>query len=122
MGNTVLDNLFLQIPNLYQPERSLQDKAVIAADFTGDNPTQWTIILQGDMCLVEPRLAENADLRVGMSSEDAVALISGQLKPRLALFSGRIRVQGNMGLAMQLFDLFKLEKERLKAIGVTLDD
>jgi putative sterol carrier protein len=57
-----------------------------------------------------------------MSSEDAVALISGQLKPRLALFSGRIRVQGNMGLALQLFDLFKLEKERLKAIGVTLDD
>jgi putative sterol carrier protein len=122
MGNTVLDNLFLQIPNLYQPERSLQNKAVIAADFTGDNPTQWTIILQGDTCLVEPRLAENADLRVGMSSDDAVALISGQLKPRLALFSGRIRVQGNMGLAMQLFDLFQLEKERLKAIGVILDD
>lgn len=32
-------------------------------------------------------------------------LISGKLNPQQAFFSGKVKIQGNMGLAMKLTDL-----------------
>ncbi len=118
MSNSSLDRLFEKMPALFQPQYPLKKPITIFFNLTGERGTQWTVNISGVVCRVEPMMSENADITIEMTAEDAVDLFAGRLKPRLALFTGRILVTGNMNLAMQLFDLFRLEKDRLNALGL----
>ncbi|KAL4235600.1 sterol carrier protein 2 [Mactra antiquata] len=45
------------------------------------------------------------DVTILMSDEDMLGLMSGKLNPQNAFFQGKLKIQGNMGLAMKLKEL-----------------
>eukprot|EP00914_Ancora_sagittata_P003751 GHVO01008079.1.p1 GENE.GHVO01008079.1~~GHVO01008079.1.p1 ORF type:complete len:128 (+),score=26.13 GHVO01008079.1:96-479(+) len=45
------------------------------------------------------------DVTINVGDEDLLALMSGKLNPQQAFFQGKIKIAGNMGLAMKLKDL-----------------
>lgn len=59
---------------------------------------------------------EKPDVTFMVSDEDVVDLISGKLNPQKAFFQGKIKIQGNMGLAMKLTDLQRQAAGRIDAI------
>ena len=50
---------------------------------------------------------KEADCTISMSPEDFTDLIKGDLNPMGAFMSGKIKVDGNMGVAMKLQSLFQ---------------
>jgi putative sterol carrier protein len=47
----------------------------------------------------------DADCTVGVSTEDLTAMMAGDLAPTTAFMSGKLRVEGDMGVAMKLQSL-----------------
>lgn len=47
-----------------------------------------------------------ADCTIGITAEDLHALLKGELNPMSAFMSGKIKVQGDMSVAMKLQTLF----------------
>jgi len=45
------------------------------------------------------------DVTISASDEDMVKLMMGQLNPQQAFFQGKLKIAGNMGLAMKLKEL-----------------
>ncbi|KAL3869512.1 hypothetical protein ACJMK2_042183 [Sinanodonta woodiana] len=45
------------------------------------------------------------DVTLNMSDEDLLSLMTGKLNPQQAFFQGKLKIQGNMGLAMKLKDI-----------------
>ena len=66
------------------------------------------ILLDGTGGLAEIRAAageEAADTVISLSSEDLAKLIAGRLSPMLAFSTGRLRIEGSMGVALKLASL-----------------
>ena len=49
---------------------------------------------------------KEADCVISVSAEDLNSMISGQLNPMAAFMGGKIKVKGDMGVAMKLNQLF----------------
>lgn len=50
---------------------------------------------------------KDADCTISISEEDLKGIINGTLNPMMAFMSGKIKVKGDMSIAMKLQSLFK---------------
>ena len=50
---------------------------------------------------------EKGDVTISMKDDDLTQMLAGKLAAQQAYFQGRLKVQGNMGLAMKLQELTK---------------
>lgn len=63
---------------------------------------------------------DKCDITFIISDEDVFELITGKLPPQKAFFQGKIKIQGNMGLAMKLMDLQRSAQGRIDTLRAKL--
>ncbi|MBI2083233.1 MAG: SCP2 sterol-binding domain-containing protein [Deltaproteobacteria bacterium] len=76
--------------------------AVYEFEITGDSGGVWTLDLTVPGGKVKKGASGKANCTVKMSDENFVKLLEGKLNPQLAFMTGKLKVQGNMGLALKL--------------------
>ena len=57
-----------------------------------------------------------ADVTLKLSDDDFVAIVEGKLNSQQAFMKGKLKIKGNMSLAMKLESLMKLAKKKMKSI------
>ncbi|XP_065513407.1 hydroxysteroid dehydrogenase-like protein 2 [Caloenas nicobarica] len=78
-------------------------QGVFQFELSGDEGGTWYIDLKtngGSAGFGKPPVT--ADVFMSMSSDDFVKMFTGKLKPTLAFMSGKLRIKGNMALALKL--------------------
>uniref|UniRef100_A0A8C9RQ08 Sterol carrier protein 2 n=1 Tax=Scleropages formosus TaxID=113540 RepID=A0A8C9RQ08_SCLFO len=65
----------------------------------------WVVDVKNGKGSVESNSAKKADCTVSMSDADLLALMTGKMNPQTAFFQGKLKITGNMGLAMKLQNL-----------------
>ncbi|NXT15274.1 HSDL2 protein, partial [Prunella fulvescens] len=78
-------------------------QGVFQFELSGDGGGTWYIDLKskgGSAGFGKP--PETADVVMSMSSADFVKMFTGKLKPTLAFMTGRLKIKGNMALAIKL--------------------
>ncbi|XP_022900806.2 sterol carrier protein 2 [Onthophagus taurus] len=76
----------------------------------------WVINLKGQKGQIEFNSTTKPDVTFIVNDDDILEIIRGGINPQKAFFSGKIKVQGNMGVAMKLTQLQPVIKEKLEAI------
>tara|TARA_Y100000031_G_C7921966_1_gene248718 strand:- start:39 stop:371 length:333 start_codon:yes stop_codon:yes gene_type:complete len=76
--------------------------AIYEFQITGDNGGTWTVDVKNEPPKVTSGSLGSADCTVTIKDEHFVAMISGDLNPQMAFMTGKLKVTGNMGLALKL--------------------
>lgn len=80
----------------------------------------WVVNAKEGRGSVEYNGKVKPDVIFTISDTDVVDFISGKLNPQKAFFQGKVKIQGNMGLAMKLPDLQKRASKKIELIRAKL--
>jgi putative sterol carrier protein len=85
-----------------KPDVVQKINAVYQFNITGPNGGHWSV----DCTTAEGRITEgqapNAKCTVTATDLDFMNIVNGKLNPQMAFMSGKLKIQGDMGLAMKL--------------------
>jgi len=94
-------------------DRKIQEKseelsdhdAIIKFNITGPNGGVWIANLKPGSSGVLKTDGES-DCTITTSDANLIKLVNGELKPEMAILTGKIRLSGNIGIAMKLANFF----------------
>ena len=69
---------------------------------TGDDGGEWVVKLGGEVPGVTVGVDEAAQCVISMTDKDFLGIIGGTLNPQMAFMTGKLRVKGDMALALKL--------------------
>ncbi|XP_055485019.1 sterol carrier protein 2 [Psammomys obesus] len=74
-------------------------------DGPGGKEATWVVDVKNGKGSVLPNSDKKADCTITMADSDLLALMTGKMNPQSAFFQGKLKIAGNMGLAMKLQNL-----------------
>ena len=80
--------------------------ATILFDISGRDAGVWTVDVHDGNVSIQEGDVGSPQVTVKAASEDLVALIKGDLNPMAAFMQGRLRVEGDLSIAMKMQKLF----------------
>jgi len=100
--------LFSRMPKAFQPDKAQGVDAVIQFDLSGPVGGQWVATIKDGTCAVEKGTVENPKLTLMADAIDYVGIFTGKVNPMAAFGEGKIKLKGDLGLAMKLMNFFKM--------------
>lgn len=102
-----VEEVFAAMPASFQKDAAAGMNAVYQYDITGDGGGKWyAAIKEGELEVVKGE-HENPNITLTMADEDYLAMIAGTLNGQVAFTTGKLKIKGDMSLAMKLESIFK---------------
>ena len=95
------------MPSAFVPERAMSLKATYQFELTGEGGGDWVLEIANQQCQVKEGIAAEPDATIILAAADYVALVKGELDAVGAFMRGKLKVKGNVGLAMKALNLFE---------------
>jgi putative sterol carrier protein len=99
---------FEAMPERFRSDKAAGVNAVIQYDIAGDQGGTWHAVIKDGACSVQSGPAPSPNLTLNMSAQDWLDMIAGKLSGQMAFMSGKLKVKGDMGLAMKLGSIFQV--------------
>jgi putative sterol carrier protein len=103
-----VEKLMERMPKAFLPDKAKGVEGVIQFHFTGGEAGDWYAEIANGGCSVERGTREKPTLAVTVDETDWVSIISGKLNAMSAFAEQRLKLKGDLGLAMKMMGFFKL--------------
>jgi putative sterol carrier protein len=92
----------------FRADKSAGTNAVIQYDVSGDGGGTWHAVIKDGTCLVQSGAGTSPNLTLQIASQDWLDMLSGKQSGQMLFMSGKLKVKGDMGLAMKLGSMFQM--------------
>lgn len=103
---TSIADSFPALQAAFQPARAAGVDKTIQFDFSGREAGTWHMHVHDGAMDYGQGPAQNPNATIAVDSDDWLSILSGALNPVSAFMGGKVKVQGDMGLAMQFQNWF----------------
>ncbi len=100
--------IFENIDQGFDPEKAEGVDAIFQFDLTGDDGGQYWIKVADKQAEVHEGTHDAPTMVITSSAQDYIDLVNGELNPMSAFMQGKVKVKGDMGLALKLQAMFGL--------------
>ncbi|MGH7335655.1 MAG: SCP2 sterol-binding domain-containing protein [Candidatus Rokuibacteriota bacterium] len=99
---------FDAMPTKFRADKAAGTNATIQYDVSGDGGGTWHAVIKDGACAVEEGAVANPNLTLQIAAQDWLDMITGKQSGQMLFMSGKLKVKGDMGLAMKLGSLFSV--------------
>ena len=101
--------LMEKMPGAFIPEKAQGVDAVIHFKFTGAEAGDWnTTIKDGKVDVAQGAPGKQPNMTLTADSSEYIKIITGELDPMQAFMQGKVKLGGDLNLAMKLMQMFKV--------------
>jgi len=101
------DQVVGEMPTYFLPDKAGATSAAIQLDLSGQHAGKRFIKIADGKASSGQGEVENPNLTLIADSGDFVKLFTGGLDPTAAFMSGKLKIKGDMGLAIRMQSMFK---------------
>jgi putative sterol carrier protein len=105
---TMIKEIFDHLGEGFQADKAEGVDAIFQFDLTGDNGGQYWVKVVNKTVEVHEGKHDAPTMTLTASAEDYMAVVNGDLAAMTAFMQGKIKVKGDMGLALKLQAMFGL--------------
>ena len=99
---------FDQVPDKVNKDKIQGMDCTYQFDITGDDGGSWNIVIANGDAAVSEGAAESPSITITMEAGNFINLLQGKLNGQMAFMTGKLKIKGDMGLAMKLQSVFNL--------------
>lgn len=103
---TSVKEIFDNIEEGFNPEKAEGVDAVFQFNLTGENGGQYWIKVADKQAEVHEGEHDDPTMTITSTADDYIALVNGDLNAMTAFMQGKVKVRGDMGLALKLQAIF----------------
>lgn len=104
---TAVKEIFAAMPANLNADATKGMSSVIQFNLTGDGGGNHYVEIKDGTCTVTEGSHASPNMTMTIGASDYVDMISGKLNGQMAFMSGKLKIAGDMGLAMKMQTLFK---------------
>lgn len=101
-----IQKIIQKMPDVFLPEKAANLDTTIQLELTGEGGGDWMIKIANNTVKVNPGRSAAPNLVLTMAASDYVAISYGEANPVNLFMAGRIKLQGDMTLAMKFPEMF----------------
>lgn len=103
-----VSELMEKMPGAFIPDKAQGVDAVIQFKFTGAEAGDWNATIKEGKVDVSRGTHPSPKMTLSADSSDYVKIFTGELDGMQAFMQGKIKLAGDLNLAMKLMQMFKL--------------
>src|SRR5687768_15089067 len=103
-----VEELMQKMPGAFIPEKAQGVDADIQFKFTGTEPGEWVAAIRDGKVEVARGTHHSPKMTLTADSSDYVKIFTGELDGMQAFMQGKIKLAGDLNLAMKLMQMFKI--------------
>ena len=103
---TVKD-IFKEMPNRFNKDAAKGMNSVIQFNLSGDDAGTYHAIIKDGTIEVKEGTHASPNMTLTMTGKDYVDMTIGKLNGQMAFMQGKLKIAGDMGLAMKMQTLFR---------------
>jgi putative sterol carrier protein len=103
-----VSELMEKMPGAFIPEKAQGVDSVIQFKFTGDEAGEWFAAIKDGKVDVSRGTHPSPKMTLTADSADYVKIFTGELDGMQAFMQGKIKLAGDLNLAVKLMQMFKI--------------
>jgi len=105
-----ISQLMEKMPGAFIPEKAQGVNAIVHFKFTGEEAGEWNAtIADGKLDVAQGIPRKQPTMTLTADSSDYIKIFTGELDGMNAFMQGKIKLGGDLNLAMKLMQMFKIK-------------
>src|ERR1700720_3096298 len=98
--------VFDNMPSRFKKDAAKGLNAVYQFDLSGDGGGKWQVLINNDQWGGEEGAHPSPNITISMAAQDYLDMLAGKLNGQMAFMTGKLRIMGDMGLALRMQSIF----------------
>lgn len=112
MPPTITELMKERIHSAFIPENAAGVDTVVQFKFTGSQASDWYVIIKDQKVESVQGIYPSPKMTMTVDTEDYIKISTGELDPTMAFIKGKVKVSGDMGVALGMGTYFKYGKSK----------
>lgn len=111
MPPTITELMTETIKQAFVPEKVAGVDTVVQFIFTGSQASEWHVIIKDQQCESVQGMHPSPKMTMTVDSDDYIKISTGEMDAAMAFMKGKVKVKGDMGVALAMGNYFKYGKK-----------